>query len=99
MMILGVGVFVTKELIRSSFSGSLRFDGRGDDSGVNRCRPNDKEKFIMKRIRQTILLALIFLVVFISHFVSRNVTSFDSAWSIHTAMSIIKEGNTNLDEY
>ena len=53
----------------------------------------------MKRIRQAILLALIFLVVFISHFVSRNITSFDSAWSIHTAMSIIKEGNTDLDEY
>ena len=61
--------------------------------------PNNKERFIMKHIRQAIPLALIFLVVFISHFISRNITSFDSAWSIHTAMSIIKEANTDLDEY
>jgi hypothetical protein len=53
----------------------------------------------MKQIRQAVLLALIFLVVFLSHFISRNITSFDSAWSIHTAMSMIKEGNANLDEY
>ena len=60
---------------------------------------NNKERFIRKHIRQAIPLALIFLIVFVSHFISRNVTSFDSAWSIHTAMSIIKEGNTDLDEY
>ena len=34
-----------------------------------------------------------------SHLASRNITSFDSAWSIHTAMSMIKECNTDLDEY
>ena len=53
----------------------------------------------MKWIRQAIFLALIFLIVFVSHFISRNITSFDSAWSIHTAMSLVREGNTNLDEY
>lgn len=53
----------------------------------------------MNRIRQATIIALIFFIVFISHLTSRNITSFDSAWSIHTAMSIIMEGNTNLDEY
>lgn len=41
----------------------------------------------------------IFIVVLFSHFVSRNITSGDSAYSIHTAMSIIKDGNIDLDEY
>jgi hypothetical protein len=41
----------------------------------------------------------IFLVVLFSHFLSRNLTSGDSAYSIHTAMSIIKDGNIDLDEY
>lgn len=42
---------------------------------------------------------LIFLVVFISHSLSRNVTSTDSSWTIHVAMSIIKEKDLDLDEY
>jgi len=41
----------------------------------------------------------IFLVVFLAYFCSRNVTSTDSAWTIYTAMSIIREGDTDLDEY
>jgi hypothetical protein len=44
-------------------------------------------------------LLFIFLVVFISYFKSEVITSFDSQWSIPTAMSLIKEGNANLDEY
>lgn len=54
---------------------------------------------VMSGVRGFINLALIFLVVFISHFSSKNITSFDSKWSIYTAMSILKEGNTDLDEY
>jgi|GEM_PF-949816 len=42
---------------------------------------------------------LVFLVVFLTHFSSNNITSFDSKWSIHTAMSLLKEGNTDLNEY
>lgn len=53
----------------------------------------------MKPINQSIILALIFLTVFITHFYSRNITPSDSRWTVHTAMSIIKEGNTDLDEY
>jgi hypothetical protein len=54
---------------------------------------------IMKNGRRAILWGFIFFTVFIGHFGSRNITSIDSKWSIYTAMSILKEGNTNLDEY
>jgi hypothetical protein len=53
----------------------------------------------MKRLPELILPILVFLVVFAAYFRSPVLTSFDSRWSIHTAMSIIREGNTNLDEY
>jgi hypothetical protein len=53
----------------------------------------------MKRLRHVAILASIFFSVFISHVSSRNITSPDSKWSIPTALSIIKEGNTDLDEY
>src|SRR4030042_1600636 len=53
----------------------------------------------MKWASHIAILIVIFFIVLISHFCSRNVTSFDSAWSIHTAMRIIKEGNTNFKEY
>lgn len=53
----------------------------------------------MKESDRYVILPLIFLMVFISHFASKNITSYDSRWSIHTAMSIIKTGDTNLDEY
>jgi hypothetical protein len=43
--------------------------------------------------------ALIFFIVFTTHFKSEVMTPFDSRWSIYTAMSLIKEGNANLDEY
>jgi len=44
--------------------------------------------------------ALIFFAVFTSHGLS-PICCYDSdpMWSIHTAMSIIREGNTDLDEY
>ncbi len=46
------------------------------------------------------LLSLIFFVVFLSHFSwSPITTSFDSKWAIHTTMSLIREGDTDLDEY
>lgn len=45
------------------------------------------------------LIILIFLLVVVTHFDSGNITSFDSRWSIHLAMSLIQEGNFDLDEY
>lgn len=55
---------------------------------------------LFKNFSRDILFCLIlFFLVFIGHVVSSNITSFDSKWSIPTAMSMIKEGNTHLDEY
>jgi hypothetical protein len=44
-------------------------------------------------------MPIVFVLIFVAHFLSTNTTSFDSRWSIHTAMSIVQEGNTDLDEY
>lgn len=52
------------------------------------------------RAVQEILLTLsVFVVVLTGYVTSRNITSFDSVWSMHTSMSLLREGNTNLDEY
>jgi hypothetical protein len=45
------------------------------------------------------IAALLFCVVLLVHASSPNVTSTDSAWAIHTAMSLVQQGNTDLDEY
>ncbi len=42
---------------------------------------------------------VIFLVVLVSHFSTDLYTSGDSMWSVPTAMSIIKEGNVDINEY
>lgn len=42
---------------------------------------------------------VIFLVLLVSYIKSRVLTPFDSAWSIHTAVSILEERNVDLDEY
>jgi len=52
--------------------------------------------FFNKKIWSSLI---IFFVVFVAHFDSKVVTSSDSRWTIPTALSIIKEHNTNLDEY
>jgi len=43
--------------------------------------------------------AILFLVVFLVYCISPNATPFDSRWTVHTAMSILNEGDTDLDEY
>jgi hypothetical protein len=53
----------------------------------------------MKFTRDTALSLLVFVAVFITHGLSGNTATFDSALSLHTAMSLVREGNTNLDEY
>lgn len=51
-------------------------------------------------VKHIIVLTSIFLVVLLSHFLwSRIYTPFDTEWNIYTSMSIINEGNTDLDEY
>jgi hypothetical protein len=55
-----------------------------------------------KRLRlaqEMLLTLLVFVVVLTGYVTSRNITSFDSVWSMHTTMSLLREGNTNLDEY
>jgi len=42
---------------------------------------------------------LVFLTVFLIYISSPIITSSDSHWSIHTSLSIIKKGDTNLNEY
>ncbi|MEW6608053.1 MAG: hypothetical protein AB1414_11480 [bacterium] len=47
----------------------------------------------------TLIVISILIVVFTSHVYSIVITSLDSSWIIPTAESIIKEGNTDLNEY
>jgi len=42
---------------------------------------------------------LLFAVVWITHSLSPNATPFDSRWTVHTALSLLHEGNADLDEY
>ncbi|HTP11058.1 MAG TPA: hypothetical protein VMP08_22545 [Anaerolineae bacterium] len=51
------------------------------------------------RAKEWIVQIGLFIAIFISLFTSQNIVSSDSAWSIYTAMSIVKEGDTALDEY
>ncbi len=42
---------------------------------------------------------IIFSIVFTVYIKSPVITPFDSRWTIYTSLSIIQQGNTNLDEY
>ncbi len=53
----------------------------------------------IERISDWAIVILVFLVVLAGYLSSPNTDLSDSVWSIHTAMSIIKQGNTDLDEY
>ena len=53
----------------------------------------------MRPLSQAILSVLVFFAVFFAHFAGPTVAMTDSRWYIPTAMSMIKEGNANLDEY
>lgn len=51
-------------------------------------------------VNRLLVAGLIFLFVVIVNFFGCKISSsFDSRWSIHTTMSMIKEGNIDLDEY
>jgi len=43
--------------------------------------------------------ALVFCLCSVVYVVSPNVTSFDSRWTVHTALSLLHHGDVNLDEY
>ena len=42
---------------------------------------------------------MLFALVLLVHGLSRVSQSYDSLWSVHTALSIVKQGNADLDEY
>ncbi len=47
-----------------------------------------------------LILLLIFVTVFLVYFqFSKVITSSDSRWSVHTAQSIVKQGNTRIEQY
>ncbi len=52
-----------------------------------------------KRPGDKTIAALLFFLVLVLHASSANVTSTDSARAIQTAMSLVQQGNTDLDEY
>lgn len=49
--------------------------------------------------RDMVIAAALLLAVFVVHALSPNATPFDSRWTVHTAMSILREADTDLDEY
>ncbi len=42
---------------------------------------------------------LVFLLIYTAYLRSGNNVTFDSAWTIHTSMSLLREHNADLDEY
>lgn len=52
-----------------------------------------------KRHKHLLVIVLVFFLVFSTHLVKRNYQYGDSLWSTYTALSIVREGNTDLDEY
>jgi len=57
----------------------------------------DSKKFMYEK--DILFSCFIFFLVFAVHLASSNICSCDSMWSIYTALSILREGNTDLDEY
>src|SRR5512143_2809276 len=53
----------------------------------------------LRHSRDGLVLALLLAATFIIHALSPVTTSTDSAWTFHVAASLLREGNTNLDEY
>ncbi len=51
------------------------------------------------RLQSAVTYAGIFAVVFSTHFAVGVSTYSDPRWTVHTARSILQEGNTDLDEY
>ena len=53
----------------------------------------------LRRIKEVLITLLVFLGVYTIYINSGNAFQFDSRWTIPNSMSIIKQGNTDLDEY
>lgn len=53
----------------------------------------------LRPTRDLLIAGALFALVWATHSLSRNATLFDSRWTVLTALSILHQGNTNLDEY
>ena len=53
----------------------------------------------LRRSREILISLLVFLIVYAAYLHSGNVFPLDSMWTIPTSMSILTEGNADLDEY
>ena len=58
--------------------------------------PADKGK--KKRWCELMIMAVVLFGIFVPHYIPRSGV-LDSLWSVHVSMSIITEGNVDLDEY
>ena len=52
-----------------------------------------------RTLRDSLVSILLFTTILIGYLLSGNRSAFDSALYLQTSMSIVREGNTNLDEY
>lgn len=51
------------------------------------------------RLAEGLMILVMFLLIFTAYLRSGNSVTFDSAWSIHTSMSLLRGHNADLDEY
>jgi hypothetical protein len=51
------------------------------------------------RLAEGLITLLVFLLIYSAYLRSGNNVTADSAWSIHTSMSLLREGNADLNEY
>lgn len=58
-----------------------------------------RENKQLNRSPEYLILIAVFLFTYIVHAISPVTTSTDSAWTLHLAASILRDGNINLDEY
>jgi hypothetical protein len=54
---------------------------------------------ILARLKEILISLLVFLTVYTTYLYSGNAFPLDSMWTIPTSMSILKQGNADLDEY
>lgn len=53
----------------------------------------------MNRMREFWIAAALFAFVLLSHGLSRNITPFDSRWVVYSSLSLLHEGNLDLNEF
>src|SRR5438132_8301741 len=77
-------------------AGQTQMSFEGLEPGSGELYTSRMDRLLASR---RLLIAALFVTVFAVHVASPVMTSWDSRWSIPTAVSIVREGNTDLDEY